>query len=56
MKVFFVIYVLWAKGLDAYEGTPILDLKPYPNWERGNFIVVTDFTVPKWLMAIVKQH
>ncbi|MFX1253497.1 MAG: tRNA (N6-threonylcarbamoyladenosine(37)-N6)-methyltransferase TrmO [Promethearchaeota archaeon] len=48
--------VLWVKGLDAYDGTPILDIKPYPNWERGRFIVVTDFKVPKWLMTIVKQH
>ncbi|MFX0063117.1 MAG: tRNA (N6-threonylcarbamoyladenosine(37)-N6)-methyltransferase TrmO [Candidatus Hermodarchaeota archaeon] len=48
--------VLWVKGLDAYDGTPILDIKPYPNWERGRFIVVTDFKVPTWLMTIVKQH
>ena len=23
--------VLWVRGLDAYDGTPVLDLKPYPD-------------------------
>jgi len=45
--------ILWVKGLDAFDGTPILDIKPYPDWEQGRFIVVTDFRVPKWLTKIV---
>ena len=48
--------VLWVRGLDAYEGTPVVDIKPYPDWEQGCFQVVTDFRVPGWLMRIMKQH
>jgi len=46
--------VLWVRGLDAYDGTPILDIKPYPDWEKGHWIVVKDFKAPKWLMEINK--
>jgi tRNA-Thr(GGU) m(6)t(6)A37 methyltransferase TsaA len=44
---------LWVKGLDAHDGTPVLDVKPYPDWERGRLIVVTDFRIPEWLRRIV---
>ena len=44
---------LWVKGLDAYDGTPVLDIKPYPDWERGRLVVVTDFRIPEWLRGIV---
>ena len=44
--------VLWVRGLDAYDGTPVLDLKPYPDWEQ-DLIVVTDFRVPEWLTKII---
>ena len=47
--------VLWVRGLDAYEGTPVVDLKPYPDWKQGRFQVVTDFRVPEWLARIIKQ-
>ena len=47
--------VLWVRGLDAYEGTPVLDIKPYPDWEQGRFQVVTDFRVPGWLEKIMEQ-
>jgi tRNA-Thr(GGU) m(6)t(6)A37 methyltransferase TsaA len=46
--------VLWVRGLDAFDGTPVLDIKPYPDWEHGCLIVVTDFKVPKWLAKITK--
>jgi tRNA-Thr(GGU) m(6)t(6)A37 methyltransferase TsaA len=46
--------VLWVKGLDAYDGTPVLDIKPYPDWDR-DLIVVTDFRVPGWLQRIIRQ-
>jgi tRNA-Thr(GGU) m(6)t(6)A37 methyltransferase TsaA len=46
--------VLWVRGLDALNGTPVLDIKPYPDWEEGHWIVVTDFRVPEWLMEINK--
>jgi tRNA (Thr-GGU) A37 N-methylase len=44
--------VLWVRGLDAYDGTPVLDIKPYPDWQR-ELIVVTDFRVPEWLREII---
>lgn len=46
--------ILWVKSLDAFDGTPVLDIKPYPDWERGRFIVVTDFRVPEWLTRIIE--
>jgi len=39
--------VLWVKGLDALDGTPVLDIKPYNSWD-----VVTNPKIPKWLMKI----
>jgi tRNA-Thr(GGU) m(6)t(6)A37 methyltransferase TsaA len=47
--------VLWVRGLDAYDGTPVLDIKPYPDWEQGRLIVVTDFRVPEWLTRLMEQ-
>jgi tRNA-Thr(GGU) m(6)t(6)A37 methyltransferase TsaA len=41
--------VLWVKGIDALDNTPVLDIKPYPDWEHGICIVVDDFRIPKWL-------
>lgn len=46
--------VLWVRGLDAFDGTPVLDIKPYPDWARGRLIVVTDFRIPIWLEKIAK--
>jgi tRNA-Thr(GGU) m(6)t(6)A37 methyltransferase TsaA len=48
--------VLWVRGLDAYEGTPVVDVKPYPDWEQGHCIVVTDFRVPGWLTQIIEPQ
>jgi tRNA-Thr(GGU) m(6)t(6)A37 methyltransferase TsaA len=47
---------LWVRGLDAYDGTPVLDVKPYPDWEQGRLIVVTDFEVPGWLTEIIGRQ
>ena len=47
--------VLWVRGLDAYDETPVLDIKPYPDWDQGNLIVVTDFRNPEWLTRILEQ-
>jgi tRNA-Thr(GGU) m(6)t(6)A37 methyltransferase TsaA len=44
--------VLWVRGLDAYDGTPVLDIKPYPDWQE-ELIVVTDFRIPEWLRRII---
>jgi tRNA-Thr(GGU) m(6)t(6)A37 methyltransferase TsaA len=47
--------VLWVRGLDAYDGTPVLDIKPYPDWGGGRLIVVTDFQVPEWLTRLIDE-
>jgi tRNA (adenine37-N6)-methyltransferase len=46
--------VLWVRGLDAFNETPVLDIKPYPDWEKGHWLVVTDFRTPTWLSNINK--
>jgi tRNA-Thr(GGU) m(6)t(6)A37 methyltransferase TsaA len=48
--------VIHVRGLDAYDGTPVLDIKPYPDWAHGHFIVVTDFRVPEWLRNIFAKY
>jgi len=35
--------LLVVKGLDAYDNTPVLDIKPYDHWNS-----TTDIKVPKW--------
>jgi tRNA-Thr(GGU) m(6)t(6)A37 methyltransferase TsaA len=40
---------LWVKGLDAFDGTPILDIKPYDSWDA-----VMNPRIPKWLREINK--
>jgi len=35
--------VLVVRGLDAFDGTPVLDLKPYDNWDA-----VVNIRVPEW--------
>jgi tRNA-Thr(GGU) m(6)t(6)A37 methyltransferase TsaA len=47
--------VLWVRGLDAYDGTAVLDIKPYPDWEHGRLMVVTDFAVPAWLEELLED-
>jgi len=46
--------VLWVRGLDANNGTPVVDIKPYPDWERGKWIIVKEFRAPDWLQRINK--
>jgi tRNA-Thr(GGU) m(6)t(6)A37 methyltransferase TsaA len=46
---------LWVRGLDAYDGTPVVDIKPYPDWEQRRLLVVTDFKVPGWLAKILER-
>ena len=48
--------VLRVRGLDALDGTPVLDIKPYPDWNRGRLLVVTDFRIPGWLTRIIEQQ
>ena len=47
--------VLWVRGIDALDGTPVVDIKPYPEWERGRLIVVTDYKIPGWLKEIINR-
>jgi tRNA-Thr(GGU) m(6)t(6)A37 methyltransferase TsaA len=35
--------VLTVRGLDAFNGTPVLDMKPYDSWD-----IITDIKVPEW--------
>jgi len=35
--------VLVVKGLDALDGTPVLDVKPFDSWD-----MTLDFRVPEW--------
>ncbi|MGQ9551946.1 MAG: tRNA (N6-threonylcarbamoyladenosine(37)-N6)-methyltransferase TrmO [Candidatus Bathycorpusculaceae bacterium] len=35
--------VLTVRGLDAYDGTPILDIKPFDRWD-----MTQDARIPKW--------
>jgi tRNA (Thr-GGU) A37 N-methylase len=44
--------VLVVKGLDALSGTPVLDIKPYPYWVKGRWIVVTDYRTPGYFSKI----
>lgn len=43
---------LRVQGLDAWEGTPIIDIKPY--LRRGDLI--PDGTVPEWLEQLWHMH
>jgi tRNA-Thr(GGU) m(6)t(6)A37 methyltransferase TsaA len=43
---------LTVQGLDAYEGTPVLDIKPY--LRRGDLI--PEATAPDWLEALWLSH
>jgi len=48
--------VLWVKGIDALDGTPVIDIKPYPDWEQGQLLVVTNYRIPGWLKEIVNRR
>jgi tRNA-Thr(GGU) m(6)t(6)A37 methyltransferase TsaA len=40
---------IWVEGLDAWEGTPVLDIKPYTKSER-----VWKLKVPGWVHRLEK--
>jgi tRNA-Thr(GGU) m(6)t(6)A37 methyltransferase TsaA len=44
--------VLRVRGLDAIDGTPVLDIKPYV----PAFDDVEDPTVPEWMNRIMKGY
>ena len=41
---------LSVQGLDAYNGTPILDIKPFDSWDK-----IKGFKVPKWWKMLEKE-
>jgi tRNA-Thr(GGU) m(6)t(6)A37 methyltransferase TsaA len=47
--------ILLVKGLDAYDQSPVLDIKPYPDWKHGELQVVIDFKIPNWLKSLLKE-
>jgi len=42
--------VLMVKGLDAFDGTPVIDVKPYNHWDR-----IEDVKVPAWWLKLEKE-
>lgn len=42
--------VLSVQGLDAYNYTPILDIKPFDSWD-----IAKEFKVPKWWKQFEKE-
>ena len=42
--------VLTVRGLDAYNGTPVLDVKPYDSWDCA-----PNARMPDWWMKLEKE-
>jgi tRNA-Thr(GGU) m(6)t(6)A37 methyltransferase TsaA len=42
--------VLTIRGLDAFDGTPVLDIKPFDPWD-----IAKDAKVPTWWTALEKE-
>ena len=42
--------VLTIRGLDAFDGTPVLDIKPFDHWDTAK-----DAKVPKWWTKLEKE-
>ncbi|MFX1519364.1 MAG: tRNA (N6-threonylcarbamoyladenosine(37)-N6)-methyltransferase TrmO [Promethearchaeota archaeon] len=42
---------LTVRGLDAYDGTPVLDIKPFDYWD-----MVEDAKVPEWWVKLEKER
>lgn len=43
--------VLTIRGLDAFDGTPVLDLKPYDSWDCA-----PDAKMPEWWMKLERER
>jgi tRNA (adenine37-N6)-methyltransferase len=43
--------VLTVRGLDAFDGTPVLDLKPYDSWDCA-----ANARMPDWWMKLEKER
>jgi tRNA-Thr(GGU) m(6)t(6)A37 methyltransferase TsaA len=42
--------VVTIQGLDAFKGTPVLDIKPFDSWD-----ITEDFKVPEWWKKLEKE-
>ena len=42
--------VITVQGLDAFDGTPVLDIKPFDSWDTTE-----DFKVPEWWIKLDKE-
>jgi len=43
--------ILIVRGLDAFDGTPVLDIKPFDYWDMAE-----DARVPEWWMRLEKER
>ncbi len=43
--------VLTVRGLDAFDGTPILDIKPFDYWDKAE-----DARVPEWWLQLERER
>jgi tRNA-Thr(GGU) m(6)t(6)A37 methyltransferase TsaA len=43
--------ILTVRGLDAYNGTPVLDIKPFDYWD-----MIEDAKVPEWWLKLEKER
>jgi len=42
--------ILTVRGLDAFNGTPVIDVKPYNRWD-----IIENVKVPKWWVKLEKE-
>lgn len=42
--------IITVQGLDAFNGTPVLDIKPFDSWDTTE-----QFKVPEWWMKLEKE-
>ena len=43
--------VVTVQGLDAFDGTPVMDIKPFDSWDT-----IEDFKVPEWWKKLEKER
>jgi len=43
--------VITVQGLDAFDGTPVLDIKPFDGWDTTE-----DFKVPEWWKKLENER
>jgi len=43
--------VITVRGLDAFDGTPVLDIKPFDHWDAAE-----DAKVPRWWMRLENER